>query len=362
MTKLKDSFILPCRVEIQNRIVKAAMSENMADIGGRPSQKIFNLYKQWSQSGAGLLISGNVMIDSGAIGEPHNVVVESEKYLSELQKWAELAQKHGSQLWMQINHPGRQAPLFNQTSVSASDVELNIPGMIKRPRPLTEAEIHEIIERFGNTAAIAKKAGWKGVEIHGAHGYLVSQFLSSHTNKRTDQWGGILENRARFAIEIYRNMRKKVGANFPIGIKINSADFQKGGFTEEESLQVIDMLSTEGVDLIEVSGGTYEMPAMMGGQQKESTLKREAFFLDFIVKARKRTKIPLLLTGGFRSKEVMEQALQNNELDFVGMARPFVLYPSFANDIIGGKIDKALIEQHDIFWFGAQLQQLAEGI
>lgn len=361
MTKLQDSFTLPCGVEIKNRIVKAAMSENMADKDGRPSQNIFNIYEQWGKSGAGVLISGNVMIDSGALGEPHNVVVENEQYLIELQKWAEFAQKQGCQLWMQINHPGRQVPLFNEASVSASDVELNIPGMIKRPRPLKETEIHQIIDRFGNTAAIAKKAGWKGVEIHGAHGYLVNQFLSSHTNKRTDQWGGALENRARFAIEIYRNMRKKVGLNFPIGIKINSADFQIGGFTEEESLQVIDMLSAEGVDLIEVSGGTYEMPAMMGVQQKESTLKREAFFMDFIVKARKRTNTPLLLTGGFRSKEGMEQALQNDELDFVGMARPFVLYPTIAKDILSGKLDKATLNaQKDIFWYGSQLEKMAQ--
>lgn len=362
MTKLQASFIFPCRVEIQNRIVKAAMSENMADKGGRPSQKIFNLYEQWGKSGAGLLISGNVMVDSRALGEPYNVVVENEQYLPELQKWAALAQQHGSQLWMQINHPGRQAPLFNQTSVSASDVELNIPGIIKRPRPLTEEEIYQIIDRFGNTAAIAQKAGWKGVEIHGAHGYLVSQFLSSHTNKRTDLWGGSLENRARFAIEIYRNMRKKVGPDFPIGIKINSADFQKGGFSEEESLEVIDMISAEGIDLIEVSGGTYEQAAMMGVAQKESTRQREAYFLDFIVKARKRTKTPLLLTGGFRSKKVMEKALQNDELDFVGLARPFVVNPSLASDILGGKLETITLEHSDIFWYGAQLQHLAEGV
>ena len=173
------------------------------------------------------------------IRDRHNVVVEDEKYLSDLTRWATACQKNGSHLWMQINHPGRQAPKFNKEVVSASNVILPImKGMFKEPRPLEEAEIWEIIEGFGRTALIAQKAGFKGVQIHGAHGYLVNQFLSTLTNLRTDKWGGSLENRARFALEIYRNIREKVGKKFPIGIKINSADFQRGAFTEEESLQV----------------------------------------------------------------------------------------------------------------------------
>ncbi|MFK7937420.1 MAG: NADH oxidase, partial [Saprospiraceae bacterium] len=213
--------------------------------------------------------------------------------------------------------------------------------MFPTPRPLSEQEILDLIEGFGNTAAIAKKAGFKGVQIHGAHGYLVSQFLSSLTNQRTDRWGGTLENRARFVLEIYHNMRAKVGANYPIGIKINSADFQRGAFTEEESLEVIRMLSGAGIDMIEVSGGTYERAAMMGSQQKKSTQQREAYFADFIVKARAVTQTPLMLTGGFRSVEVMAQAVENNELDFVGLARPFAINPFVAKELLEGKIQKA---------------------
>ena len=180
---------------------------------------------------------------------------------------------------MQINHPGRQAPNFNKDVVSPSNVTLPImKGMFKEPRPLEESEILDLIERFGQTALMAQKAGFKGVQIHGAHGYLVSQFLSTRTNLRTDKWGGSLENRARFAIEIYRSMRQKTGPNYPIGIKINSADFQRGAFSEEESLEVIKMLADEGMDMIEVSGGTYEKAAMMGRKLKKSTQEREAYF------------------------------------------------------------------------------------
>jgi 2,4-dienoyl-CoA reductase-like NADH-dependent reductase (Old Yellow Enzyme family) len=338
---LNQPFTLPCGVTIPNRIVKSAMSENNADEGGRPSDRIIQLYETWGKGGAGIMISGNVMMDSKALGEEHNVVIEDEQYLPELTAWADACQKNGTHLWMQINHPGRQAPKFNDEVVSPSNVKLPIMGgMFKEPRPLEESEILDIIEGFGRTALVAQKAGWKGVQIHGAHGYLVSQFLSTRTNLRTDKWGGSLENRARFALEIYRNIRSKVGANFPIGIKINSADFQRGAFTEEESLQVIKMLADEGMDMIEVSGGTYEKAAMMGRKMKESTRQREAYFAEFIVKARQVTKAPLMLTGGFRTIDVMADALRNDELDFIGIARPFAVNPFLAKELIEGKITK----------------------
>lgn len=337
---LQESFTLPCGVEIPNRIVKSAMSENDADEGGKPSERIIKLYNTWGKSGAGVLISGNVMMSKAALGEPHNVIVEDEKYLEALTRWGVAAQKNGSHLWMQINHPGRQAPKFNKEVVSPSDVQLPILNMFDQPRPLEEEEIWAIIEGFGQTALMAKKANWKGVQIHGAHGYLVSQFLSTRTNLRKDKWGGSIENRARFAIEIYKNIRSKVGPNFPIGIKINSADFQRGAFTEEASLQVIKMLAAQGMDMIEVSGGTYEKAAMMGRKLKKSTVEREAYFADFIVKARAITDAPLLLTGGFRTAAVMAKAIENKELDFVGIARPFAVNPFLANQIFEGKIQE----------------------
>lgn len=346
----------------------------MAERGGRAGKNMFNLYRRWSESGAGLLVCGNVMIDRRARGERHNIVIEDESCLPELRTWALEAQRHGSRLWMQINHPGRQVLKFNRTSVSASDVPLNLPGMVRTPRPLEEREIFELIERFGNTAAIAQKAGWHGVQIHGAHGYLISQFLSPLTNRRDDRWGGNLENRVRFVREIYRNMREKTGPGFPIGIKINSADFQRGGFTEEESLQVIDQLSAEGIDLIEVSGGTYERAAMTGRMKKQSTREREAYFMEFIVKARNRTQAPLLLTGGFRTRTAMEEALANDELDFVGMARPFAVYPSIARDLLEGTVERVELKPRktgvrwidrlgfiDLSWHTAQIHRMGSG-
>ncbi len=371
---LSQPFTLPCGVTIPNRIIKSAMSENNADKGGRPSERLIRLYELWGRSGAGILISGNVMMDHKALGEPKNVIIEDEKYHDELKAWADATQKNGCHLWMQINHPGRQAPKINKELVSASDVQLPIKGLFDKPRALEEHEIIDIIEGFGNTALAAKNAGWKGVQIHGAHGYLVSQFLSPRTNIRTDRWGGSLENRARFVVEIYRNIRKKVGADYPIGIKINSADFQRGAFTEDESLEVIDILSAEGMDMIEVSGGTYEKAAMMGAKQKESTKQREAYFADYIIKARQRTNAPLLLTGGFRTLDVMAAAIENNELDFVGIARPFAVYPELAKEFFEGKrtdvhLPKSTtgirkIDQMgflDIAWYAHQMKIMGDG-
>lgn len=373
---LQQAYTLPCGVTIPNRIVKSAMSENNADKGGKPSERILKLYKTWGEGGTGILISGNVMMDSKALNEARNVVVEDEKHIEKLKEWASVTQKHGSHLWMQINHPGRQSPKFNKDVVSASDVQLPIKSLFPKPRPMTEEEIWKCIDGFGDCALIAKKAGWKGVQIHGAHGYLVSQFLSTLTNLRTDKWGGSLENRARFALEIYRNMRKKVGAGFPIGIKINSADFQRGAFTEDESLEVIDMLSAEGMDMIEVSGGTYEKAAMMGAGKKvkESTQKREAYFADFIVKARAKTKAPLLLTGGFRTVNVMSKAIENNELDFVGLARPFAVFPYLSKEFFEGSRTEVIIPPIktglkfidkmgflDIAYFSTQMKLMGNG-
>lgn len=335
--QLSKSFTLPNGVVISNRIAKSALSEGIAEPNGSPSQALFNLYKRWGEGGAGILFTGNVNVDKGHQTNANVMILEKDNpHLEAYSKLAEVAQAHGTHLWIQISHPGRQTPKYlTPEPVSASDVAMPM-GLYNQPRPLTEDEIWDIVERFGDAALIAKQAGMKGAQIHGAHGYLVSQFLSGLTNLRTDQWGGSLENRARFCMEIYKNMRSKCGADFSLGIKINSADFQRGGFTEEESMAVIQMLDEAGMDLIEVSGGTYERAAMVGTQHKESTIKREAYFLEFIQKVRSKVKTPLMLTGGFRTLETMEAAIENGELDFIGLGRPFCLFPDVAKELMNG--------------------------
>lgn len=335
---LNQPFTLPCGVTIPNRIAKSALSEAIAEKNGRPSEDLFRLYERWGKSGAGILFTGNVMVDKDHLVNANVMIAEDDEFFDDFTTLAKKAQANGVQLWMQINHPGRQAPKYlDQAPVSPSNVKMP-HKLYLEPRPLEEEEILDLIERYGNAALLAKRAGMKGAQIHGAHGYLVSQFLSSLTNLRTDKWGGSLENRARFVLEIYRNMRKKVGDDFPLSIKINSADFQRGAFTEEESMEVIQMLDEEGMDLIEVSGGTYERAAMVGTMQRESTKQREAYFMDFIVKVRNKIKSPLMLTGGFRTAASMTKAIKNDELDFVGLGRPFCVFPNVANALINGEL------------------------
>lgn len=376
MDILQQKLTLPNGSVLSNRIAKSAMSENLSDKHHAPTPVLIRAYKEWAKGGAGLLITGNVMVDARAIGEPRNVVVEDRSNLDLLKEWAATADGTETQLWVQINHPGRQAmEQVNKTLKAPSAVPLKTGGRKdatgKIPEALTEAEILKIIGAFGNTALILKEAGFSGVQIHGAHGYLVSQFLSPQANVREDRWGGSLENRARFVVEIYRKIRTLVGQDFPIGIKLNSADFQKGGFSEEESMEVVKILSREGIDLIEISGGTYEAPAMMG-KRKKSTVKREVYFMEYIEKARKITDTPLMLTGGFRTASVMRDAVSSDQLDVVGLARPFTIYPNISNDIFSASrtsfptdIQKTGVKGIDGFmsliWYEAQIRRLGQG-
>lgn len=368
--------LLPCGVTVNNRIIKSAMSEAMASKNHAPTKQMENLYNIWSKGGAGLLVTGNVMVDSRHLGEPGNVVVEDETYLLKLSSWAQAGKANGNQIWMQINHPGKQSQsLWNKDPVAPSAIPLALKSF-KLPRALSAEEILEIIKRFGKTAGIAKKAGFTGVQIHGAHGYLVSQFLSQRHNHREDEFGGSLINRLRFLSEIYNSIRSEVGSDFPVSVKINSSDFQKGGFSESESLTVIKRLTEMGIDLIEISGGNYEVPAMMAQKKIKSNRKmREAYFLRFAEKAKGCTNIPLAVTGGFRSPQVMAAAIKSGAVDFVGLARPLALEPDFPSRILAGDnvasnikpdvstgikaLDRALMIR--LTWYTYQLSVLGAG-
>ncbi|MDE2419191.1 MAG: NADH:flavin oxidoreductase/NADH oxidase family protein [Burkholderiales bacterium] len=379
---LSHPLTLPNGVVIRNRIVKSAMSEALATRDGVPTPELNHLYKAWAEGGVGLCVTGNVMIDLKARGEPGNVVIEDDTHLAALKAWAKAGTAKGAQCWVQLNHPGKQAPKgLNRETVAPSAVPFrdDMKAFFATPRELTDAEVHALVARFATAAGIVKKAGFSGVQIHGAHGYLVSQFLSPHHNVRADDWGGTPEKRRRFVLEVYWAMRKAVGAKFPIGIKLNSADFQRGGFTEEESLDTIRALADAGIDLIEISGGTYEAPAMTGVKvgktpAKESTRLREAYFLEFAEKARAAVTTPLVVTGGFRTAAGMAQAIESGAVDMVGLARMLAIEPDAPKKLLAGKatvhtvkpittgikaIDKlGLLE---ISWYTGQLKRIARG-
>jgi 2,4-dienoyl-CoA reductase-like NADH-dependent reductase (Old Yellow Enzyme family) len=252
---------------------------------------------------------------------------------------------------MQISHPGRQcARISNNRPVAPSAVQLRILANFARPRALDGDEVTALVAAYARVAGTARDAGFTGVQIHGAHGYLISQFLSPHTNQRTDAWGGSLANRARFLLEIVRATRARVGPAFPVGVKLNSADFQQGGFTLEESCQVAAWLAEEGVDLLEISGGTYEQPRLLGLKgdphaaaepKRESTRRREAYFLEYAQAIRAAAKLPLVVTGGMRDPDFMQEALAQGQLDVVGLARPLCVNPDFAAQLVAGEASPA---------------------
>ena len=367
---LKNGAVIP------NRFAKSAMSETLGTMDNRVTRDLPRLYRTWAEGGVGLSITGNVMIDRRHIGEPGNVVLEDERDLELLQEWAREGSRNGCQLWMQLNHPGKQSlKMLNKAPVSPSAVPFRkeLQAMFATPRALEVPEIEEIIRRFATSAAIAEKAGFAGVQIHGAHGYLVSQFLSPHHNQREDEWGGSSEKRMRFVVEVYKAIRAATSEQFGVGIKLNSADFQRGGFTEEESLGVIETLADLGVDLVEISGGNYENPAMAKGA-KASTVSREAYFLEFAEKVRKRVDVPLMVTGGFRTESGMAEAVASGATDLVGLARPLAVEPDFPKRIMAGEAftssvrpirtgirmidDMALME---VSWYTRQLGRMGKG-
>lgn len=340
---LEQTLSLPCAHTLANRFCKAATTEGLADPKGQATAAHQRLYATWAKGGAAMLISGNIMIDRRYLERAGNVVVEDDAGIGALKAWADAVHLNGSQLWAQISHPGRQCPrLVTLTPLAPSAVQLSVAGNFGKPRAMTEADILDMIARFARTADVLKAAGFDGVQIHAAHGYLLSQFLSPRTNRRSDRWGGTLANRASVLLAVVRAVRAGVGANYPISVKLNSSDFVQGGFTLEECIQVVRWLSEAGIDLLEISGGTYEQleffKAHDPGEIRDSTRQREAMFLKYAASIKAAANMPVMVTGGFRTLAGMEAALQQGQTDLIGVARPFCLDPDFPARMLAGTL------------------------
>ena len=327
-------FKLPNGQRIKNRIVKAAMEENMSDESLQPGDSLVNLYQKWAEGGAGLILTGNVMVDRLAMTGPGGVVLEKQTELEKFARWSAAAKANDTRVWMQINHPGRQVyKRMGGKVYSPSDVSLDmgkLSDMFGQAQAMTEDQIEELIQRFTDTAVQAEKAGFDGVQIHAAHGYLIAQFLSPLVNKRQDQWGGSIEHRARLLIEVIKRVKAATAPEFGIGVKLNSADFQRGGFDVDDALTVVQFLEPLAIDLVELSGGSYEAPAMQGVTADGRTLNREAYFLEFAEKIASETKIPIMTTGGIRRLPIAEEVLAKN-VALVGIATGLATEPSLPN-------------------------------
>lgn len=367
---------LPNGTTIKNRFFKSAMSEGMGTRDFQPKKNIATLYKRWAEGGTGLIITGNIMVDPKGTAEPGNIVFDKNSNMEILKNWAKQGQQHGAKVMVQLNHPGKQAPkTIAKETVAPSAVPLGngLNKLFSTPRALTTSEVEELVQKFVTSAKITKEAGFSGVQIHAAHGYLISQFLSPHDNRRTDKYGGSLENRMRFLKEIYLGMREELGKDFTIGIKINSTDFKEDGLTEEDSLKTIIELANLGLDFVEISGGTYERPAMMGATSKSTN---QVFFAEYSKKLKQKIKIPVVVTGGIRSINAMNTLLNDNTTDFIGIARPLTIDPNIPNKIKQGtytivettrvstgvkKLDKIFGSLLGIVYYQVLMQNIAKG-
>jgi 2,4-dienoyl-CoA reductase-like NADH-dependent reductase (Old Yellow Enzyme family) len=356
---------LPNKAVVPNRIAKAAMEENMADSGQLPGESLRRLYESWAEGGVGLILTGNVMIDPTALTGPGGVVLDERQPIEPFKAWARAAKRGGNQTWLQINHPGRQVfAAMGQEAVAPSAIGVDMGSyshLFPVPRALDVAGIAAIVTRFVTTARLAEAAGFSGVQIHAAHGYLISQFLSPLTNQRTDAWGGELHNRARLLLDVVKAVRAAVSPGFSVAVKLNSADFQKGGFEALDAVQVVRWLNELPVDLVELSGGSYESPAMQGAPQARSTAAREAYFLDFARDISAVARMPVMVTGGIRRRAVAEQALKPNGgrpgVAMVGIASAMAFEPKLPERWKGGEaLD---IEMPSVGWRNKAYASLA---
>ncbi|MEV0323456.1 NADH:flavin oxidoreductase/NADH oxidase family protein [Streptomyces sp. NPDC050658] len=358
-----------------NRIAKAAMEENLADEGQLPGRHLSALYRRWAAGGAGLLITGNVMVHAEALTGPAGVVLDEAAPLKPFAEWAEAGKSGGGAIWMQLNHPGRQVQAGMPGVVwGPSDVGVDLgrhSGRFGRPLAMTPAQIDATVTRFAVAAHRAEQAGFDGVEVHAAHGYLLSQFLSPLVNTRTDAWGGSLENRARMLLDVVRAVRAAVSPSFGVGVKLNSADFQRGGFDADDARQVIEMLEPLGVDLVELSGGSYESPAMTGRPADGRTRAREAYFLDLAKDLVTVSPLPLMLTGGITRRETAEAVLDGG-VALVGVGTALSVAPDLPDRWRGGReadrqlrpvtwSDKALASAATMAQVRHQMRRVARG-
>lgn len=369
-------LVLRSGLTLSNRLVKASMTESMADARGQPSERLIRLYERFAGCGAGLLLTGNVVIDGRYPVRSGDVVVDLRSDPSQLARWAKAAKSKGAKVMVQVNHAGRQTPGY----VSPRPMAPSAVAAVKffrnfgRPRAASEAECWDVVQRFGEAAAVLERAGFDGVQVHCAHGYLLNQFLSPSSNERTDAFGGTPEKRARLLLECVREVRRRTSPGFAVAVKLNTSDFQRGGYGEADALQVVRWLAAEPLDFLELSGGTYEQGASFGDfGPHHAPSPREAYFLAFARQARAHFPAPVLLTGGFRTPAVMNAALEEHACDLIGLARPLAMRPELPRALLGGEAPAEWRRAPKTFWhrldgfaemayYWCQLVRLSEGL
>ncbi|MCG6553428.1 MAG: NADH:flavin oxidoreductase [Candidatus Magnetominusculus sp. LBB02] len=328
-------------IRLPNRIVRSATYEKGADAHGFVTPGLIERYEALAKGGVGLIITGGAPVHTTGVFVPQMVAAYDDKYIDGLSGLAGGVHAAGGRLVLQIAHGGRQCyPELLNGALPIAPSAVHEPVLNITPREITEDEIWTMIRAFGDAARRAKAAGFDGVQIHGAHGYLVSQFLSSHTNRRTDGWGGDEDRRFRFLKEVYNAIRQQVGGDYLVLIKMNSSDHLCcGGLRPDESLRIAQRLEALGIDAMEVSGGMYES-SLRPARTKILHPQDEAYFKNASALFKMSLNIPVIVVGGIRSRAVAEEMLQQGYADLISMSRPLIREPDLPNKFKAGK-DKA---------------------
>ena len=371
LSMLDQPVRLPCGLQLANRLVKASMTERMATPEGRPTARLVELFRRFAEGGSGLLLTGNVAVDGRYLEAFGNITFDTAQELEPYRQWARAG--GATPIIMQLNHPGRQAMrAVSHEPVAPSAVGLPNKKYFATPRAMEEGEILATVERFAASARTAERAGFGGVEVHAAHGYLISQFLAPNVNRRSDQWGGSLANRARLLMRVVERIRESVSRDFAVGVKLNAGDFVAGGLDVADATTVMGELGRRNVDFIEVSGGTFERPVSFGHGLAESTRRREGYFIELAQRAREVTTVPLIVTGGWRSAMAMDEAIRSGACDLIGLARPLVAEPALPRRLVADPQARArepslkrprgpIATLAELLWYREQLERIAAG-
>ena len=313
-------------MKLANRFVRSATWEGMAADDGAVTPKLIQTMVDLAEGGVGVIISGHTYVSPEGQAGPWQLGIYKDEFVDGLKTMTDAIHKAGGKIVAQLAHAGHFAikALTKQPPHVVSDFD----GLSKSPRhELTKEDIKKLIEAFGKAAQRAKTAGFDGVQIHSAHGYLLSQFLSPAYNQRQDEYGGSIENRARVHVEIYNAIRKKVGNDYPVLIKINSEDYIDNGLSLEDSIAASKILADAGIDAIELSGGTLSSGKLSPSRSGINKEEKEAYFKEAAAAYNKVINIPLILVGGMRSLNVAEKIINSGSADYISMCRPFIREP-----------------------------------
>ena len=328
-------------LHLPNRLVRSATAERMADAEGHPQPALKALYQELARGGVGLIISGHMYVHPSGQAHPEMTGIYSDDLIPELAELADAVHQAGGKIAVQINHGGMQCSQATVAQTIAPSV-VEAPFLPRSPRAMTPEEIDLVIDAFAQAARRTQEAGFDGVQIHAAHGYLIGEFLSPFTNRRDDEWGGELEKRLHFLRRVCQAVREQVGADYPVFTKLGMMDALEveNGLTAAEGAQVVAALAEMGLDAVEISGG-------IGGggdlntRQAIRTEQDEAYFRPLAQQARPRTHLPILLVGGFRSRRVMDDVLDAGDADFISLCRPLICEPELPNRLRLGLQDRA---------------------